>query len=322
MKRTTIFALMILGGAILIGLSILFGNALPDGIQAGHVPGIIAPLLVISVAAALFVFGIFLGYLYGESVRGAQPKKTSVDRFQDALKFERKERLRLERELLESKQVIVHLKDRLAARGSVAPQMEPHAANGATTQLASEQGREAEDLTERCLRLQNELNQRKHRVADLLTEISITQAEADAAKKEVDRLTAASQARALPSIPPDASPQEVLQNIAGLDGIKVALVADDHGLMVASAGKGIASDTLAAISTLVADFGPRTRDILPMEEIATISLKDIKGLTLDTHYFDLMGARYALAIAREDTAHPYPGLAKSAVEVLQERFEE
>jgi predicted regulator of Ras-like GTPase activity (Roadblock/LC7/MglB family) len=258
----------------------------------------------VAVAAALFVFGVFFGYLYSEAAHGYRIKRETLERFREALSFERQERLRLERELYEAKKLTVSLEDRLSRK---------MAASGAGEQMdESLLQAEIKDLVESQAKLKTDLAKRKERIADLLAELSVAQTEAE-------RLKDSTEEPRLSTLLGGSSLRDVLDGIVALEGVRMALVADDFGLVVDSVGDGLPPDILAAISTLVAHIGPRVSDILPMGEVATISLGDDKGLVLDTRYFELFGARCALAIAR-DEAHSYPGLAEQAAQAIVARF--
>jgi predicted regulator of Ras-like GTPase activity (Roadblock/LC7/MglB family) len=310
MSKLSIPALVLLGGATFVGLSFLLSRTFPalppDSGSA------VAPVLVVAVAAALFVFGVFLGYLYSESAQGYRIKKDTLERFREALMFERQERLRLERELLEAKKMIVNLKDRYVRRSKppAAGAKDPKNDQAAEAELKAK----LQDLLQTREKLESDLQKRKERIADLLAELSVAQA-------ETEQLKASSPATTASTLLGGSSLKDVLDELVELEGIQLALVADDYGLVVDSSGDGLPSEQVAAISTLVANVGPRVSEILPMGEVATISLGDDKGLVLDTRYFDLFGARCALAIAR-DEAHPYPGLAEQAAKAIVARFSE
>jgi predicted regulator of Ras-like GTPase activity (Roadblock/LC7/MglB family) len=182
---------------------------------------------------------------------------------------------------------------------------------------------EIAELAERHSRLSSDLSKRKERIADLMAELSVAQSEAEQAKSEAETLRASvgtSQFSTRFSFD-GASIKEILDDIVALEGIKMALIADDYGLVVEAVGEGLPSDTVAAISNLVERLGPQVREILPMGEVSTVSLGDDQGLVLDTRYFDLFGVRCALAIARYED-FPYPGLAKKAIESVVSSMDE
>ncbi len=311
MKKITLLALFLLGIATYVGLSMLLQKAFPEHLEQG--PIIIVAVLVVAVSAALFVFGVFLGFLYGGSSRHRKMDIDTHNRFRGALEFERRERVRLERTLYEAKQVMINLEDRLTHQKT---EMQDKAASLDTDKMKTE----IEELTTRHDRVHQDLVRRKERVADLMAELSVAQTEAQEARDEAEQLkaTIGTPHPAGKVIPPieSSSLKGVLEGLVALDGVSLALVADDYGLVVEAVGDGMPPETLAAMSSLVANLRPQVRDILPIGEVATISLGDDHGLVLDTRYFDLFGVRCALAVARDED-HPYPGLAQHAIDEIR-----
>ena len=308
MKKSSAIAFVVLGIATFIGLGVLIPGALRGIVETGST--ILVTVLVIAVEAALFVLGVFVGYLYGRSVRSKKIIADMKDRFRGALNYERKERLRLERSLQEAKQAMINLEDRLSPRAAVTQKPIVRISKEETGKMKSE----IAELTERHSRLSDDLSMRKERIADLMAELSVAQSEAELAKTEAETLKATVGTSQLSTrISFDgASIKEILNDIVALEGVKMALVADDYGLVVEAVGEGLPSDTVAAISNLVERLGPQVREILPMGEVSSVSLGDDQGLVLDTRYFDLFGVRCALVIARLED-FPYPGLAKKAI---------
>ncbi len=320
MKASHIITLLALGCATMVGLGVLFNRVFPNILSSE--PAILAPVLVIAVASALFVFGIFMGYLYSSSSSEGQISKETMQRFHGALNFERKERVRLERALVEAKQLSVSLENRLQKEALKLHDKETP--GDETQEKLSQLQSEVSELTTHQERLRTDLLKRKERIADLLAELSVVQVEAEEAITEVKRLRSSSFPPSSPVmefLTEGSSIKDVLEGIVSLDGIQIALVADDYGLVVETAGDAVSSDTLAAISSLIADIGSRVRDILPMGEIATVSLGDDKGLVIDTHYFELLGTKCALAISR-DAAYPYSGLTEQAINSIAARLTE
>jgi predicted regulator of Ras-like GTPase activity (Roadblock/LC7/MglB family) len=182
---------------------------------------------------------------------------------------------------------------------------------------------EIADLTARHNRLHTDLSERKERIADLMAELSVAQSEAEMARSEAETLRASAGTSLLSTRFSfnGSSIKETLNDIVALEGVRMALVADDYGLVVEAVGEGLPSDTVATISNLVERLGPQVREILPMGEVSTVSLGDDQGLVLDTRYFDLFGVRCALAIARHED-FPYPGLAKKAIESIVNSMDE
>ncbi len=309
MKKITLLALFLLGIATYVGLSMLLQKAFPEHLEEG--PIIIVAVLAVAVSAALFVLGVFLGFLYGGSSRARRIDIDTQNRFMGALEFERRERVRLERSLYDAKQVMINLEDRLSHQNAQLQGKEP---SEDSTQMKAE----VEELTIRHNRVHQDLVRRKERVADLMAELSLAQTEAQEARSEADQLKAsigAPHPATQPLLLEGSSLKGVLEGITALDGVSMALIADDYGLVVEAVGEGMPPETLAAMSSLVANLRPQVRDILPIGDVAMVSFGDDKGLVLDTSYFELFGVRCALAIAR-DQAHPYPGLAQQAIEEI------
>ncbi|MCP4198177.1 MAG: hypothetical protein GY762_13590 [Proteobacteria bacterium] len=317
MKKSSAMAFLVLGIAAFVGIIVLFYGALPGIVESGSI--ILVTVLVIAVEAALFMLGVFVGRLYGRSSRSRKIIADMRDRFRGALNFERKERLRLERNLQEAKQTMISLEDRVGSHQNVTQKPIVRISKEETGQMKSE----IVELTKRHDRMSSDLINRKERIADLMAELSVAQSEAEKAKSEAETLRASggtSQLSTRFSFDGE-SIKEILDDIVALEGVKMALVADDYGLVVEAVGEGLPSDTVAAISNLVERLGPQVREILPMGEVTSVSLGDDQGLVLDTRYFDLFGVRCALAIARYED-FPYPGLAKKAIESVVSSMDE
>jgi hypothetical protein len=364
MKKFQAIALSTFGLFVLCGLGFILYKAFPQIVSKDSTVLLAITALIVAVAAALFVLGVFLGYFYGRPVPAWRLGGDLQKRFHNALDFERRERSRLERGLEEAQRSVVGLKDNLKKKEAEAREREASARHHEAEILDKEAAicdqevsesqvakrdaeidrleeerlayqseavkaaeealrtrQEVEDLSSRHDRLRHDLTRRKERIADLMAELSIAQTDAEYARDEVDKIKSSFETN-LPvsNLLPDASSvKDVLAGIAKLEGIKVALVADDHGLVVEAAGDGLSSDILAAISALVTSIGPGIREILPIGEVSNIRIGDDQGLVIETCYFDLFDARCALALAREED-HPYPRLAEKAVESIVDHF--
>ncbi len=318
MKGSSAIALILLGGATFVGVGVLFRKVGPALLQEG--PPLFAVMLAMAVVAALFVFGVFLGFLYGKAAPGRKLDGETLKRFRDALGFERRERTRLERALFEAKQRTVGLEDRLQKEAARVREEESSKGAAPSEELTALQ-EEISKLSSHQERLRSDLFKRKERVADLLAELSVAQTEAEQARNDARKLKESFEPPhpAMELLPGGDSIKEVLSGMVALEGVRMALVADDYGLVVETAGDGLPSETLAAISALTAEIGPRLRDILPMSEITTVALGDDKGLVLETYYFELLDAHCALAVAR-DEARPITGLAEKAIESITARI--
>lgn len=343
-------ALLLLGISAIVGLSFLTVHML-DQVQSGDSTFILKIIaLVVGVSSALFVFGLLLGYFYrNPKTRWLQRKKTRIH-FQKALEFERGERIRLEKDLYEAKQTIAGLRDKIVeikVQKEDAPasppepdtsepsepktpteQEAPNEEQSGEEQSGEEQSseehlKELEDLRKQHDQLQVDLSLRKARIADLLTEIALAQTDAEQARAEVRELkdSIEPQRRTLKLIKEDASLKELLSSVTGLEGIHMALVADDYGLVVENAGEEFPADKLAAVSSLLAQIGPNVEDIFSMGKVKTVTLGDESGFVLENIYFDLFTLRCALTIAR-DAAHSYPGLAEQTAEAIIARLQE
>ncbi len=107
--------------------------------------------------------------------------------------------------------------------------------------------------------------------------------------------------------------------LTGIMLVCVAMVADDQGLVVDTAGEILEPDTLAAVSGLVSDLSPRVTELLPISGIHTVALGDVQGRVMEVRYFELFEARCALVIIRDETAYN-PEMARTAVEAISARL--
>ncbi len=170
--------------------------------------------------------------------------------------------------------------------------------------------------------LQVDLSLRKARIADLLTEIALAQTDAEQARAEVRELKSSlePQRMNLQLAREDASLKDVLASVTKLEGVHMALLADDYGLVVETAGRDLPPDKLAAVSSLLAQVGANVEDIFTMGPLKTVVLGDENGFVLENIYFDLFTLRCALTIAR-DADRVYPGLAEQTIEAIVSRLQ-
>ncbi len=338
--------LLFLGLAAIVGLFFLMAHLL-ERVHTGD-PSFIMKIvaLAVGVSAALFVFGLFLGYFYRDPQKGWQQRKKTREQFQSALEFERGERIRLEKDLYEAKQTIAGLKDKVtelketplkeaelkqapvkeASRKTPPPETaakEAEAPRESKPDVTEAHLKEIETLKRQHDQLQNDLALRKARIADLLAEIAMAQTEAEQARAEVRELRSSKTPlhHTLQSVKEDASLKELLTHVTTLEGIQMALVADDYGLVVETAGKDFPADKLAAVSSLLYQIGNNVEDIFAMGKLKNVTLGDESGFVLENVYFDLFTLRCALTIAR-DAAHTYPGLADQTIEAIISKLKE
>lgn len=281
---------------------------------------IVLPTLIVAVVAALFILGVFLGYFH----RNASASSSSIgrktrDQYKDALSFERGERIRLERELYQKKKDLINLKDQIAKKGTANTEQNERQQEERLQEIE----RENERLVQSHDRLRNDLTMRKERIADLLTEIAIAQSEVDEAHLELERLkrSVEPQRQILEVVSKEATLKEILTKVAALEGIHLALVADDYGLVVESSEPGAPAEKLAAVSSLIAREGQKIKDLYDIGNIESIALGDDQGLFVDNTYFQLFNLRCALSIIR-DKSHTYPGLAEQTIEAIVSRLQE
>jgi len=309
-------ALTLLGGSGIAGLAVMaqrFRES-PDLALLAVDPSTIA--LAASVGAVLLLFGFFLGVAYESSRHSRSHEARTISRVKEALSRERNERRALAGERLAARERIVALEEEVAALGHELDAAREGGERDGSREEADELRGELEGLTSRFDKLRWELSNRRERMVDLQAELSVAQTEAELARAEAERLRPVSP-------PPDVvvgrSVREALEGIASLDGVHVALVADDQGLVVDAVGEELPPDTLAAVSRLAAEISPRVGDLLPVGDISTVALGNVDGWVLEVRYFDLLGARCALVIARDETAS-YPEAAARAVEVVAARL--
>ena len=318
MRVIRVLSLVVLFLAGLTGLGLLLlhitGRVLIDEPLITALPA--------GVALVLAVAGFFAGVVYRRAEAERILETGVLGRLKEALEIERKQRLALSRERYKLRQEIVALEGKL---GALSARKMP-AAEQDELEISDEDlemSARLEDLALTCDRLRGELRSRKERMVDLQAELSMAQEEAEVARGRVEELRSSS------SVPPPASKSwsqfegeslgEILDDMVAVEGIDVALVADDQGLLVDAAGEDIGGDALAAVTGLVANLSPRVTELLPIGEIGTVALGDVSGKVLEVRYFELFDARCALALIRDEGAG-HPQLARNAIEAIYARL--
>ncbi len=341
MTRTHAAILVLIAAAGLVGLDVLLLRTLeaPAGWEMSS--DLTMVLLGVATALALTLFGLFLGTLQS---RRSAPDRQHLDRITGALEYERAQHMALSKERYEARKQIVALEERIrelgeAAAGKTEPDTTPVPAPRepeATSERAAaseplsagiieEQAALRAEITalqERYERQRRELGARRERMVDLMAEIEVAKTAAEEARAEMEVL----RNRLPDAVAPlerleGKSIREVLESIVALEGVSVALVADDAGLVVDSAGELLQPDALAALSGIAAEITPRVRDLLPIGEITSVALGDISGKVLEVRYFPLFGAACALAIIREEVQVD-PRISKAAIEAIVNRLKD
>ena len=320
-KKSYATALFVFGIISIFGLGFLMYRVLDKiTVQNSNILFLLV-FLFIGVAAALFLLGIFLGYFYRKpEPQNKQPPRKHQSHYKKALKFERSEKSRLEQNLQEARQTIVGLKDRLARLDRERKKKQQ------TEQKPPEKDehtlKELEDLKARQRQLENDLNRRKERIADLQAEIAMAQSENANAQAEIQKLRSSlePQRMTLAIAKEDASLKDILSEVTALEGIYMAIIADDYGLVVETAGADFPAEKLAAVSSLLSQVGGNVDDIFSLGTLETITLADDKGFVLENFYFQLFDLRCALTLAR-DKEHTYPGLAEQTIEAIISRLD-
>lgn len=316
-KAPQVISLVLLAAVCLVGVGVLI--AYIEGLA--YLSDTMMLILGAAVVPVLLLLGFFLGVLYVRGDRGVRSLQSTLTKLKDVLGIERAQRIELSKERYELRENVVALEGKikdLCSDGSLPP------ARNVETQASDDdpfKSAELKELAATCERMRFELTSRKERMVDLQAELSIAQTEAMEARQEAEAM------RSVSSIPPPkAKPDfhgesltEVLDGIVSLDGVSVAMVADDQGLVVDTAGELLEPDTLAAVSGLVSDLSPRVTEMLPIDEIHTVALGDIQGRVMEVRYFELFKARCALVIIRDEAAYN-PEMARTAVEVISARL--
>jgi predicted regulator of Ras-like GTPase activity (Roadblock/LC7/MglB family) len=268
----------------------------------------------LAVGVILAVGGFFVGVLYKQRAAQESSDKSSVQKLSEALSQERRLRTETSLDRYRLRQSFLALESQLRAL-KTQPLPPAEFAEATVSDEELRHSVEIEGLATRCEKLRHELTQRKERMADLEAELSVAQAEAADLRT---RSPGGGQA-ASPSAFQGESLTAVLDGIVAQDGVHVALVADDQGLVVDAAGTALEPDTLAAVSCVVAELSPRVLDLLPLGEIATVALGDTAGRVMEVRYFMLLGSRCALVVIHDEGASTAE-LVRRAVEVIAERL--
>ncbi len=317
MKASQVISLVLLGAACLLGAGVLI--AYIEGLA--YLSKTMLFVLCAAVVAVLLLFGFFLGVLYVRGNRSVRSLQSTLKKLKEALGIERAQRNELAKERYELSKNIVTLEGKikdLCFEESLPP------ARNVETQASDDdpfKRVELEELAATCELMRFELTSRKERMVDLQAELSIAQTEVVEARQEAKAM------RSAPSVPPPKAEPDfhgesltgVLDGIVSLDGVSVAMVADDQGLVVDTAGEILEPDTLAAVSGLVSDLSPRVTELLPISEIHTVALGDVQGRVMEVRYFELFKARCALVIIRDEAAYN-PEIARTAVEAISARL--
>lgn len=310
MKRAHAAVSLVLAASATVGLGVLLLHT--EGLALLAHGSVVA--IGLAVAIILAVGGFFVGVLYKQHAADDGSEKSSVERLSEALSLERRLRVETSRERYRLRQNVLALEGQI--RTLNAKPLPP--AERAETPLSDEDlapGTELEGLAATCEKLRLELRHRKERMADLEAELSVAQAEAaDLRTKGADDGRAASEIAFQ-----GESLTAVLDGIVAQEGVHVALVADDQGLVVDAAGEALEPDTLAAVSCVVSDLSPRVTDLLPLGEIAAVALGDTSGRVMEVRYFMLLGSRCALVVIRDETASTTQ-IVRAAVEAIPERL--
>lgn len=270
----------------------------------------IAIVLTLAVAVVLLVLGFLLGARLGGRL-AARPSGPTLDRLRETLAFEREQRLRLTREHFEASQKLSRMERELKSRQSPGETSTATAADG-------ELRAEIDILTERNARLKGELSLRKERIVDLEVELSMLQEDVRAAGAAPDPDPPARISRIDLS---GTTVGEILAGLIELEGVRQAVVADNHGLVVEAIGGTVPAELLAAASGHISEMGPRLDDILPLGSITSVSVADEDDLVLEARYFRLYDVRCSLLILRE-AQHSYPRLALEAVQAIVTSLED
>jgi predicted regulator of Ras-like GTPase activity (Roadblock/LC7/MglB family) len=310
LKRAHAVVSLVLAASATVGLGVLLLHI--EGLAILAHGSVVA--IGLAVGVILAVGGFFVGVLYKQRAAENSSDRSSVQKLSEALSTERRLRTETSRDRYRLRQSLLALEGQL--RSLKAQPLPP--AEFAETSISEEELRhsaELEGLAATCERLRHELKQRKERMADLEAELSVAQAEADDLRT---RRLGEGQA-ASPSVFQGESLTAVLDGIVAQDGVHVALVADDQGLVVDAAGEALEPDTLAAVSCVVAELSPRVLDLLPLGEIATVALGDTTGRVMEVRYFMLLGSRCALVVIHDERTSTLE-LVRHAVEVIAERL--
>ncbi len=321
MKKSYTIALLIFGLSSIIGLGFLMYRVLPTIAVREPSVLILLPGVVVAIVAALFIFGIFLGYFYrNPTARWLISRKTRTQ-FRNALAFERSERIRLERELYDTKQSVVGLKDKLTD----VQKSDNEEENKANAELLEKIEKEKALLEKKHDQLQSDLTARKQRIVDLMTDIAIAQTEAEEAKNEIERLKTSreesSERAELKVATEGGTIKDVLENITKLDGVQMAIVADDFGLVVETSHENVEAESLAAASTLAARIASGLKEILSIGEINSVTIASDDDMVLENTYFELFQLRCSLTLVH-DGSRDFSSLSEQTIKAIIDRLED
>jgi predicted regulator of Ras-like GTPase activity (Roadblock/LC7/MglB family) len=318
-RRAPVVVALVLAASATVGLGVLLLHS--EGLALLAHGSVVA--ISLAVAFILAIGGFFVGVLYKMHAAEDLDEKPSLEKLSAALSLERRLRTEASRERYRLRQNVLALEGQI--RTLNAKPLPP--AELAETPLddadllpgapePAHNPTELEGLAATCERLRLELRQRKERMADLEAELSVAQAEA------ADLRTRSGRQQAAPAaVFKGESLTAVLDGIVAQEGVRVALVADDAGLVVDKAGEALEPDALAAVSGVVAELSPRVTDLLPLGEIATVALGDTSGRVMEVRYFMLLGSRCALVVIRDEGASAAEPVRR-AVEAIAERLAE
>jgi len=249
-------------------------------------------ILSTALAVELLVIGFMVGYTHwGRSAHSLG----AVRKLKDALAFERKERMRLAREHFEAQRVLSQLEGRVGKMN--------------VSEGSPVQG-DIEDIKKRYQGLKKELTLRKTAIVDLQTELSITQT-------EVERLRRGSDGSPLKLT--GESIKDVLDDLVRLDGVEMALVADDQGLVIEASSGPMTAETLAVLSSLIVELSHQVMEVMPIDDLVFASLLAADGMVFDCCFVDLFDITCCVVVERNEK-YEYPHLTQDAAKAIASRF--
>jgi predicted regulator of Ras-like GTPase activity (Roadblock/LC7/MglB family) len=310
LRKAHVAVLLVLAASATVGSGVLLLHV--EGLALLAHGAVVA--IGIAVAVILAVGGFFVGALYRSHGAEDSQDRTVVRRLTEALSLERRLRVEASHERYRLRQTVNGLEGQIRTTNA-RPLPPAELAETPITDSELSSGGELAELAETCEKLRRELTQRKERMADLEAELSLAQAEAD----DLRSRGGGAPARASKVEFRGESLTAVLDDLVSQTGVHVALVADDQGLVVDTAGEVLEPDSLAAVSCVVAELSPRVTDLLPLGEIVTVGLGDTTGRMLEVRYFTLLGSRCALAVIREEGAGSSE-LVRRATDAIAERL--
>lgn len=308
MNKLYALALCLLAVPALLGL----------GVILLHVQGytVLSNLHIVVIACAVAVILLLIGFFLGTSYRNAETRKlvdrSTFEKLKKALNVERTQRKKISNQRHQLGKRIIALENKLAEHY-------PAGSSQETRQKTNQMNKELETLSVTCEKLRSELSSRKERMTDLQAELFLAQSDVDRARQQIIELKKYSASNSSPPRLHGETLTEILDELVDQDHIHVALVADDQGLVVDAAGQTLEPDALAAVSGIVAELSPRVTDLLPIDEIATVTFGDTKGDTMEVRYFSLFGARCALALIGKE-GKISSTMASNAIQLIQEKL--